>query len=101
MNRKSTSISDIHCFGNVSSNLDRSRPHRLVIIGIIKSFYTVFVGLKPLFESDKGFWYLGIIQMVFAKEMRASLESGNTVPFLIVVSTDLLNLILKLLIISI
>ncbi len=76
--------------------IDRSRPHRLVVIGMVRSLYTVFVGLKPLFESDRGSWYLRTIQMVLSEEMRAFLESGSVVPLLIVVPADPFDLILEL-----
>src|SRR6266699_4279002 len=96
MNRKSTSISGVLCLDGASLNLDRSRPHRLVVIGMVRSLYAVFVGLKPLFESDRGSCHLRIVQVVLSEKVRASLESGSAVPLLIVIPADPFDLILEL-----
>ena len=68
---------------------------------MVRSLYTVFVGLKPLFESDRGSWHLRIVQVVLSEKVRASLESGSAVPLLIVVPTDPFDLILELPIVGI
>ncbi len=71
-------------------NLGRNR---LAIIGMIKSLYTVFVGLKPLFESDRGSWYLRTIQVVLSEEAKAFLEPSSVVSLLIIVPTDPFELV--------
>ncbi len=81
--------------------IDRSHSHRFIIIGMVKNLYTMFISLNLLFESDRGSWYLWIIQVVFSKKIRVSFESGNIIPLLIVVPTHPFDLILELPIINI
>ncbi|EJT76917.1 hypothetical protein GGTG_06831 [Gaeumannomyces tritici R3-111a-1] len=65
--KKLSSTSRVFCHSGASFGLSRSRRRRLVVVGMISTVYTVFVGPKPLLESDRGAWHHRIVQVVSNK----------------------------------